>query len=140
MEIHNFKDLTGFMYGEYEKMSEIFGIEKTPKRTIRFVERALRKRTKLYDKPLLLKEKRRLALDIAFDTMPHGFLWKIFHSKLWKKMKSILEQESLDSVVEPEETLEDNPVIQVPAVIVEKEFVQVPVTVENDSFDEDFAE
>lgn len=137
MEIENFKDLTGFMYDEYERLTETFGLDKVPKRSIRFIEKSLRKRTKLYDKPLLLKEKRKLELDIAFDTMPHGFFWKLFHSKLWKKMQFIMENEELESkkldVPDPVSAP-----IQVPAVIVEKEIVEVSAATEQELFNQDF--
>lgn len=143
MEIKDFKDLTGFIYDEYERLTETFGLDKTPKKSIRFAEKSVRKYSKLYSKPLFKKEKRKLKLElandkrqdrlkVAFDTMPHGFLWRIFHFKLWKRMQYVLENEK-ESESAAEEKSDVVPDICVPAVIVEKEIIDV-----TDHFNEDF--
>ena len=138
MEMQDFKDLSNFVYDEYEKLSDSFGLDKLPKRSIKFIERSLRKYTKLYDKPLFLLEKRRLKLQIALETMPHGFLWKIFHLKLWKEMQYVL-QEQQKKENEVKKTYEENvkPVISVPAVIIEQS-AEIVETTENNGFDANF--
>ena len=86
MKITEFEELTDFLYGEYDKMSESYGIKKPSKILIEGTEKTLLKYAKLYNKPLYRKAKRSLALQEAFDTMPHGFFWKFFHVNLWKRM------------------------------------------------------
>lgn len=122
MDLDNFSDLSNFIYQEYEKMSDAFGITQLPAKSIKFAEKSIRKYTKLYDKPLFEKEKRELRLKVALDTMPHSWLWKIFNAKLWAKMKLILAQqeqvsETTDVVEEPEKSD-----ILVPAIIVPKDY------------------
>ncbi len=87
MKITEFEELTGFLYGEYEKMSEAYGTKRPSKILIEGTEKTLLRYAKLYNKPLYKKAKRNLRLQEAFDTMPHGFWWKFFHSDLWKRMK-----------------------------------------------------
>lgn len=141
MELNDFSDLSGFIYSEYEKMSDAFGLSKTPDKSVKFVEKSIRKYTKLYDTPLYQKEKREIELKTAFDTMPHSWLWKLFHSKLWAKMKKIMQEQERREVepakIEPEKPPE-KPDILVPAVIVPHEIV-VSETVSNTAeFDSDF--
>lgn len=90
MDINNFSDLTGFIYAEYDKMVDSFGITNPSKQFIKFVEKSLKRYSKLYSTPLLQQSKRELQLKVALDTMPHGFIWKFFHQKLWRKCKEVL--------------------------------------------------
>ena len=89
MEINNFSDLSDFIYNEYSKIYENFGVMQASEKMINFAEKSLIKYTKLYDKPLYKKAKRELIIQEAIDTMPHGFFWKMFHYDLWQKIKSV---------------------------------------------------
>ena len=103
MEIKNFSDLTSFVYTEYDKMADSFGIANPSKSFVKFTEKSLRKYAKLYNTPLLQQSKRDLQLRVALDTMPHGFIWKIFHQKLWQRCKAVLfdlEQQKKEQVKE----------------------------------------
>lgn len=124
MDLENFSDLSLFIYSEYEKMSDAFGLQHLPEKSIKFAEKSIRKYTKLYDKPLYEKEKRELQLKIALDTMPHSWLWKLFHSKLWARMKLVLSQNEnseTTQVVEESKQSEKTDIL-VPAVIFPKEY------------------
>ena len=92
MEINNFSELTVFFYTEYDKMADSFGIVNPSKSFIKFVEKNLKKYSKLYSKPLLRQSKRELQLKVALETMPHSFVWRICHKKLWLKCKEILNE------------------------------------------------
>lgn len=120
MNFNDFSDLSSFIYSEFDKLQESFGINQIPMKTIRFVEKSIKKYIKLYDKPLYEKEKREIRLKIALDTMPHSWLWKIFNAKLWSKIKVILSQEKQDLDVKQDDVLQ-KPDIYVPAVIVPKD-------------------
>ncbi len=89
--INNFDDLTTFVSNQYAKMIEIYGLQKPSPKFFEFVENTLIKYSELYDKPLERKIKREIALMEAIDTMPHGWLWKLFHADLWKKIKQMPE-------------------------------------------------
>lgn len=94
MEIRNFSDLTQFVYDEYLKITENFGIQTASESMIEFVEKNVKKYTKLYSGPLYRSAKRELILREAIETMPHGFIWKIFHWDLWQKIKKLQAKEN----------------------------------------------
>lgn len=102
MKIEKYEDLTQFIYNEFDKMTATYGKIKPSNEFIKFNEQTLMKYTKLYDKPLMRKQKREIALMEALDTMPHGWVWKLFHWDLWQKIKLITAN------VETETTKEEN--------------------------------
>lgn len=93
MKIEEYEDLTQFIYNEFDKMTSTYGRIKPSDDFIKFNEQTLMKYTKLYDKPLMRKQKREIALMEAIDTMPHGWIWKLFHYDLWQKIKMIQKSE-----------------------------------------------
>ena len=95
MNIQNFSDLTSFINDENLKLQESFGINVNSKTMIRYVEKTLKRYIKLYDKPLYRRVKRDLELQEAIETMPHSWVWKIFHSKLWNKIKLLKDNEPI---------------------------------------------
>lgn len=141
MELNDFSDLSGFVYQEYEKLTETLGLDKVPKRSVKFIEKSIRRYTKLYSKPLYIREKRELSVRTALETMPHGWLWKMFHSKLWARVKIALAQEQQymqqAKDIEAEKPAE-KPDILVPAVIVPHDVAIVPSNQDASEFDSDF--
>lgn len=95
MDIKNYSDLTDFISNENLKTQENFGAKKASETMMKFMEDNLIKYVKLYDKPLYRREKRKIAFDEAVDTIPHGFIWKFFHTSLWQKIKPF-QQEFLE--------------------------------------------
>lgn len=89
MEIKDYSDLTQFVGDEFSKMQDNFGVNKPSNEFIKYNEKTLMKYVALYDKPLYKNEKRDLALKEAIATMPHGWLWKLFHPTLWAKIKEL---------------------------------------------------
>lgn len=108
MEINDFSDLSNFIAEENLKMQETYGINKPSDKMVKFCEKNIFKYAKLYDKPLFKKEKRKIALQMAIDTMPHGLIWKILHYDLWQKIKVInKEQKHIfenKNIIEKQET------------------------------------
>lgn len=119
MEIHNFSDLTQFVYDEYLKITENFGVQNPSTDMIDFTERTLKKYVKLYDKPLYKAAKRELKIQEAIDTMPHGKVWKFFHSDLWKKCEARLKKLEPENTIETYSASNTSP-ISVPAEIMKK--------------------
>lgn len=117
MKINEFEELTDFLYGEYEKMSEAYGTKKPSKILIEGTGKTFLSYAKLYNKPLYKKAKRNLKLQEAFDTMPHGFWWRFFHSDLWKRMQYLENQqkEEDDNKSEKQE-LKSNEILPVEVV------------------------
>lgn len=126
MKIENFSNLTSFINEENLKLQESFGININSKMMIRYVEKTLKKYVKLYDKPLYRKVKRELILEEALDTMPHSFMWKMFHSKLWAKIKMLEKQEEQSRQENTVSQAETKP-IQTSLVPVVIKSVSVPV-------------
>lgn len=126
MEIHDFSGLTNFIGEEQGKMIENFGITQPSSYLLKFSEKNLIKYVKLYRKPLIKKEKREIKIQEAIDTMPHGFLWKIFNSKLWKIVKHRLKE--IDDYKKDclKENMEQRQVITTLPVIVQQASVPVP--------------
>ncbi|MBQ8425500.1 MAG: hypothetical protein IJX17_05720 [Clostridia bacterium] len=129
MNIQNFSDLTSFINDENLKLQESFGINVNSKTMIRYVEKTLKRYIKLYDKPLYRRVKRDLELQEAIETMPHSWFWKIFHSKLWNKIKLLKDNEPIQKVESTTIQPETKPIETslVPVVI-----KSVSVPVEND--------
>ena len=117
MQIDNFSDLTQFVYDEYLKITENFGVQKASESMINFTEKALKRYVKLYDKPLYKSAKRELQIKEAIETMPHSWWWKFWHYDLWQKVKLRLGlNEKADENQQPE-AIEEEPAIRVPAEI-----------------------
>ncbi len=129
MNIQNFSDLTSFINDENLKLQESFGINVNSKTMIRYVEKTLKRYIKLYDKPLYRRVKRDLELQEAIETMPHSWVWKIFHSKLWNKIKLLKDNEPIQKVESTTIQPETKPV-QTSLVPVVIKSVNIPV--END--------
>lgn len=91
MEIRDFSELTDFLTNETLKMMDAFGLKKFDKIT-KFSEKELKKYMNLYSMPVYRRSKREIKLAEAIDTMPHGFWWKMFHTKLWKQIKRLEKQ------------------------------------------------
>ncbi len=100
MKIEEYEDLTQFIYNEFDKMTATYGAIKPSNEFIKFNEQTLMKYTKLYDKPLMRKQKREIALMEALDTMPHGWFWKILHWDLWQKIKKITKDDLHNKIEE----------------------------------------
>ena len=123
-EIKNFSDLTDFAYNEFAKMKESFLIEQPGTEFIETVEKEVKKYVKLYSKPLFKKQKLELKIMLAMETMPHSFVWKMFHHELWIKVKKRL---GLDKPKEKKEKnkFNDEP-IQVRAMVIRNQELPVP--------------
>lgn len=102
MEIKNYSDLSDFVFAEYEKLQD-FGVAKPPEFVLRAMDKACIKYMKLYSKPLYKKQKAKLKLQEALDTMPHSWLWQKTHSRLWKKMQDVLSTQENHSKPTPPE-------------------------------------
>ena len=92
-EIKSFSDLTDFIYSEHIKMQESLGLQQPSTQFCEFVEDSLKSYSKLYAKPFLRQKKRDAKLLEALNTRPHGWIWKLFHGRLWSQIKVIEKDE-----------------------------------------------
>ena len=120
-DIQDFSELTDFIQNEYVKLSEEFGIKKASDSMLSFIEKALKKYFVLYDKPLYRMAKRELKLKEAIDTMPHGKLWKFFHSGLQAKIEARLAAMKDEENLNHEDTSANQVVETLPAVIIKQQ-------------------
>ncbi len=92
-EIKDFADLTQFMSDEQNKLNEDCGVQQPSSTMVEYREKSIIKYVKLYDKPLYRAAKLELKIREAINTMPHSWLWKFWHSDLWRKVEYRLAQE-----------------------------------------------
>ena len=114
MEIKDFSELTTFIQDECLKLQENFKLRNLSDKIIPYTEKTILRYVKLYDKILFKREKRKLALQIALDTMPHGFFWKLFHADLWYQIQEI---EKAEKAAEPEKESAQTVQAFTPAII-----------------------
>ena len=133
MNINEFCDLSDFALGEAEKIDEVLDIG-PPKKLIKCISNQIVRYTKLYSKPLFKAEKRRIKLWEAIDTMPHGFWWKLLHSKLWKQVKAELESQGMLDKYEKEKKQEPEKQVYYPVIVKES---SVPEIYEEDEEQEE---
>lgn len=98
MEINEFGDLSDFVVNEIDKTSEVTEAIQPSKNLIKYMNNQIEKYAKLYSKPLFKAEKIKLKISHAINTMPHSFLWKLFHWDLWLKVKAELNKKEPQKV------------------------------------------
>lgn len=107
MEIKDFKGLTNFVNEEADKFFETYGEKLVVGKLVDSLIKNLVFYFKLEAGYLQRKEKRELKLKEAIETMPHGFIWKIFHLTLWAQIKAIKkEEEEVKQIKREEQTKE----------------------------------
>lgn len=126
MNIRNYSDLTNFVFDEYSKMQDNFGTKRPSEDFLIQNEKMLMRYVKLYSRPLYKKQKRELELMNAIDTMPHGWIWKIFHPSLWAKIQEGEKQKKEYLETAKAETTETNNVhVTVPIVLPKNEYPDI---------------
>ncbi len=126
MEIKDFKELTNFVNDEADKFFETYGEKLVVGKLVGALIKNLIFYFKLEAGYLKRKETRELRLKEAIETMPHSFVWKIFHYSLWAKIKAIKsEQDKVEQEEQEVVKCEQEPVTKelepVTAVVVVKE-------------------
>ncbi len=116
MDIQDFTDLTTFVYGEFEKLSESCGVQNAPVKILKTTNTGIKKYINLYKDFLYRREKRQVIFQEALETMPHNWFWKLFHFKLNKQIKEYL---SKNNQCPPGEATKDNLEKQTSPLLVE---------------------
>ncbi len=125
MDINDFSDLSDFTLGEVEKISESIGGVGPSKKLIKSMNNQIMRYTKLYSKPLFKAEKRRIKLWEAIDTMPHGFWWKLFHTRLWKQVKAELKAQGIIDKYEKEKKQKPEKQVYYPVLVKESSVPEI---------------
>lgn len=120
MEINDFQDLTQFIEDEYLKSSEVFRTTKPSEKTLKMIDNEIIKYSLLYSKVIYEREKRKIALDEAIRTMPHGKIWKLFHPSLWRQIQEYEAKNHIEdtSIKASEQTLSLVPTVLKPMEVV----------------------
>jgi len=100
--INTYDDLTSFIYAEYAKISDTFEIQIPPESFIKKNLNNLSRIFKIYNKNLLKDMKDKDKFNRAINTMPHNWLWKLTHKKLWRKIKRYLEEQNTEEEIKEE--------------------------------------
>jgi hypothetical protein len=93
MDNKDYQELTEFTCCQYQTYLETFGDIQAPTDYLKKLFKRTSKREEKFSKYFAFKDDMSIKVSKAIDTMPHGFLWKIFHKKLWCKCKKILEEQ-----------------------------------------------
>lgn len=112
---NEYKELTGFLHGEFEKIFLTYGVQAPPKGYLDSLSNSLLRRYKDVNGLERKKLKFNIKVEWARYTMPHGFLWKLFHKRLWQKVK-----EQLNTPVEetsPDTIKDEQPETLLPEVV-----------------------
>lgn len=120
MEINDFSDLTQFIEDEYLKSSEVFRTTKPSEKTLKMIDNEIIKYSLLYSKVIYEREKRKIALDEAIRTMPHGKIWRFFHPSLWRQIQEHVAQKQAknNTTIASEQTVSLVPTVLKPMEVV----------------------
>ena len=111
------KDLNKFVHDEFFALKSLYGAQNIPPKTLKAISSGVLKRRAIYSKLIHKMDKYRAKIDWALFKMPHCWLWKIFHSRLWYHVKKRLEEESDELKDVPEESFEDVSEVLPPTVV-----------------------
>lgn len=113
--IEEFSALTDFVHAEFGKIQQLYGLQKMPDKCIKRITNSTLNAFNSFNALNNKKIKFNVKVEWAIFTMPHGFIWKMFHSRLWYHVKKRLEEPQPE---EPQEESEEEPVeTLVPQVI-----------------------
>lgn len=114
MNYTDFSELTQFVHDEHQKIVNTYGPQTVPTKELLVIFRGVSKKFKLYEKLDVWKDKRNIKVEKALFTMPHGWLWKMFHAKTWYYVKQRLEEEKF---LPSEESQKEEASVVVPEVV-----------------------
>ena len=115
MNYTDFSELTQFVHDEHQKIVNTYGPQTVPTKELLVIFRGVSKKFKLYEKLDVWKDKRNIKVEKALFTMPHGWLWKMFHSKTWYYVKQRLEEKNAQP--QPDEPPKEETPVAVPQVV-----------------------
>lgn len=90
MDNKDYEELSEFTCKQYQSYLETFGDIKAPASYLTRVFKRLSRREAMFDKYFRSRDQMSIKVSRAIDTMPHGWLWKKFHRKLWLKCQEEL--------------------------------------------------
>lgn len=129
----DFSQLTEFVNNEFQKMREVYGVENFSAKMLNKITGSIWAHYKMLSNLDKKKVKFMIKVEWAKFTMPHNWLWKIFHSRIWKKVKEELEKEKNAPQEEPVEDVsvsEDLSLVPKPTVPVDLNALSYPNQIE----------
>lgn len=103
MDNKDYEELSEFTCSQYQSYLNTFGDIKAPANYLTRVFQRLSRREAMFDKYFRSRDQMSIKVSRAIDTMPHGWLWKKFHRKLWLKCQEELKhRKELEEVVKSE--------------------------------------
>jgi len=99
---NNFDELNSFVQNNYQNTADSFQVFIPSKKLIKETTNSLITVYRLNKRHLLKYMKEDLKFDRALNTMPHNWLWKLTHRKLWRKIKIYLEEQNTEEEIKEE--------------------------------------
>lgn len=123
----DFQSNTQFINDEFQKLRMVYGTQQIPSGMLKKISSSIWSQYRTISVLDKKKTKFRIKIEWAIFTMPHNWLWKVFHSKLWAKVKEELKSREEEKEKEQENIQEipEVPYLQ-PAVPVDLQALSYP--------------
>ena len=119
MKIENdLSELNAFVHAEFSSILQVYGFQKMPPKALKAITSGILKRRAIYDKIIHKEDKFRSKVEWAHFTMPHGWLWKMFHRRVWYHVQKRIDEEASEPLVpETDSSVADDIEPLVPSVV-----------------------
>ena len=88
------KILNKFVHNEFSALKSLYGAQNIPSKALKAISSGVLKRRAIFSKVILKEDKYRVKIEWAYFKMPHCWLWKVFHKRLWYHVKKRIEEEA----------------------------------------------
>ena len=111
-------ELNTFVNEEFSDILRLYGIQKMPEKALDSQTNGILRRKRIYSKLITKQDKFRVKVEWAYFTMPHNWLWKIFHKRVWYHVKKRIEEEQQNQLQEQLPEVEsEQPQVVSPVVV-----------------------
>lgn len=100
--INDFQKNTNFLNEEFQKLKMVYGANQIPTGMLNKISNSIWGQYKILSSLDKKKTKLNIKIEWAIFTMPHNWVWKMFHTKLWKKVKMELAEREKQQEPAPE--------------------------------------
>lgn len=89
------KDLNKFVHDEFFALKSLYGAQNIPSKALKAIGSGVLKRRAIFSKVIFKEDKYRAKVEWACFKMPHCWLWKVFHKRLWYHVQKRLEEKQM---------------------------------------------
>lgn len=134
--INDFQQNTDFLNSEFQKLQMVYGGQQIPAGMLKKISNSIWSQYKTLNVLDKKKTKLKIKIEWAIFTMPHNWLWKMFHSRLWQLVKMELkareEQKSQQDDESDVDNVQSQALCPMPSIPVDLEALSYPSTLIED--------